>query len=209
MIVECQNCQASVDAEEAGGYEYPCSEGRPPGRYLLLKCQRCAKPILVTENNVGNMVEGDVWDTPVRIYPADDLYVSSSVPRPIRNAYEEAALSFRARAYTAAAIMCRKTLEGICHSQSIKENSLAASLRQMKDQKLIDDRLFEWSDALRLAGNEAAHDVTVTVSQEDARNMLEFASAIVEYVFAFREKFEQFKERQQRRSERTDSGPKG
>jgi hypothetical protein len=56
----------------------------------------------------------------------------------------------------------------------------------------------EWDDALRLAGNEAAHDVNVTISGDDARDMLEFTSAILDYLFSFWDKFERFRKRRQR-----------
>ncbi len=50
------------------------------------------------------------------------------------------------------------------------------------------NRLFEWADALRIAGNEAAHDVKVTTSKEDARDILELTNALLEYVFTFRDR---------------------
>lgn len=46
-----------------------------------------------------------------------------------------------------------------------------------------------------ISGNEAAHDVNVTISAEDARDILEFTNALLEYVFTFRDKFEEFKKR--------------
>ena len=48
---------------------------------------------------------------------------------------------------------------------------------------------------MRVAGNEAAHDVQVQVSPQDANDMLEFTRALLEYVFTFRRRFERFKER--------------
>jgi predicted LPLAT superfamily acyltransferase len=72
------------------------------------------------------------------------------------------------------------------------------SLEKMKNDGLIDDRLYEWADTLRLAGNEAAHDVNVTVSRDDARDMLEFTNAILDYLFSFCDKFERFKLRRKR-----------
>ena len=65
----------------------------------------------------------------------------------------------------------------------------------MKERGIIEPRLFEWADALRIAGNETVHDVTVTVSKEDARDMIEFTNALLEYVFTFQDRFEQFKRR--------------
>lgn len=66
----------------------------------------------------------------------------------------------------------------------------------MKDGGLIDERLFEWSDALRHAGNEASHDVNVTVSQADATDIIEFTNAILDYLFSYRDRFEKFREDQ-------------
>jgi hypothetical protein len=65
----------------------------------------------------------------------------------------------------------------------------------MKETGVIENRLYEWADALRISGNEAAHDVSTNVSREDAKDILEFTHALLEYVFTFQERFEQFKER--------------
>lgn len=91
--------------------------------------------------------------------------------------------------------MCRKTLEGICAAHGIEERNLSASLKKMKEQGLIDDRLFEWSDALRVVGNEAAHGVKVAISQADAKDAIEFTNAILDYLFSYRDRFEKFKKR--------------
>ena len=91
--------------------------------------------------------------------------------------------------------MCRKTLEGICVEHGTKGGNLVSALKELKDKGIIEIRLFEWADALRISGNEAAHDVNVTISAEDARDILEFTNALLEYVFTFRDKFEEFKNR--------------
>jgi hypothetical protein len=95
--------------------------------------------------------------------------------------------------------MCRKTLEGLCAEHNVTGKNLVQALRELKEQNIIEQRLYEWADALRISGNEAAHDVSVTVTAEDARDILEFTNALLEYVFTFRDKFEAFKERQAQR----------
>ena len=97
--------------------------------------------------------------------------------------------------------MCRKTLEALCVEHSIKERNLATALKKANESGLIDGRLAEWAEELRIAGNEAAHDVDKKMSGEDARDLLEFTEAILEYVFTFRDRFERF---QRRRRERRD-----
>jgi hypothetical protein len=63
--------------------------------------------------NVGNLAEGDKWDTPQLVFPTSDLRVNPNAPRDIQAAFDEACNCYRARAFTACAIMCRKTLEGV------------------------------------------------------------------------------------------------
>lgn len=195
LIIDCPHCQAFVEVDEQGNFEFPWTKEHPSGRYVLLKCKGCMNPILVIQDNIGNLVEGDIWDTPRRIYPVPEFRVNPKAPEPIRIALEEALICLRNRAYTATAIMCRKTLEGVCVAHGVKKHNLIEGLRGLRDADLIDERLFEWSDALRHAGNEAAHDVNVTISQDDARDISEFTIAIVDYLFSYRDQFERFKQR--------------
>ena len=41
----------------------------------------------------------------------------------------------------------------------------------------------EWWDSLRIAGNEAAHGVGLAINQADAKDLLEFTNAILDYLF--------------------------
>jgi hypothetical protein len=193
MIVECKECEARVDAETLKSYEYFDPETGPPGRYSFLRCQSCQSPFLVLQENYGNG-----WDEPYQLYPAQDTRVNPGLPAPIQSAYGEALACLKAKAFTAAAIMCRKTLEGVCAEHGVSARTLVKGLKEMKERGVIETRLFEWADALRIAGNEAAHDINMEVSKEDARDMIEFTNALLEYVFTFRNRFEQFKKRREK-----------
>ncbi len=100
--------------------------------------------------------------------------------------------------------MYRKTLEGVCQQHGMSASNLKASLANLKEKGVIEGRLFEWADELRLAGNEAAHDVNVEVQSRDAGDTIEFTKALLEYVYTFREKFEEFKERRSKKELKTD-----
>ena len=201
MIVECLECRSYVDAASAGTFER-LSDGRGPSSlYTLLSCPICGSPILVRQSNIGNQVEGDKWDTPYVLFPPGDLRVNPSSPPDIQAAFNEACACYRAEAFTASAIMCRKTLEGVCAAHGVAERTLAASLKRMKESGLIDERLFEWSDSTRVAGNEAAHGVGLSIARPDAKDILEFTNAILDYLFSFRDRFEQFKKRRANKGE--------
>ncbi|WP_425519493.1 DUF4145 domain-containing protein [Xanthomonas arboricola] len=195
MIVECSECRAHVQTRECGAYERLSNGQGPSSLFTLLSCTQCSSPILIRQTNIGNVAEGDRWDTPYLVFPSIDLRINPNAPRNIQAAFEEACACYRAQAYTASAIMCRKTLEGICAEHGVAERNLAGSLRTMRDQGQIDDRLYEWSDSLRVAGNDAAHGVGLNIAQPDAKDILEFTNAILDYLFSYRDRFDKFKAR--------------
>jgi len=196
MLVECANCEAIVDGELIADYIDVDEESGMAGKYSFLKCPRCSRPFIMLQVDDSFGFQGGNWDEPKRLYPPIEMGVSQSIPNPLRLAYDEARSCFRVKAYTATAIMCRKTLEGIADENKITARNLAASLKEMKDKGIIENRLYEWADTLRISGNEAAHGVNSQVSHQDAKDILEFTHALLEYVFTFQEKFEQFKKRQ-------------
>jgi len=82
-----------------------------------------------------------------------------------------------------------------------KKGNLAQRLKALSDQGLLDKRLYEWIETLRVVGNEAAHDVSVTVPREDASDLLELAEAVAEYLYTFKEKFDAFQRRRNTRAQ--------
>lgn len=201
MILECKNCQALVNADFVANYDYTYTFSDLsdlPARYELLKCPICQNPFLIDSDQLT--------DGYLVLYPPPDNRVNPNFPASLKSAYGEAISCFNSKAYTATAIMCRKTLEGICTEHGITGNNLVKNLKELKDKGIIESRLYEWADALRISGNEAAHDVRVTVSYEDAKDVLEFTNALLEYIFTFRDRFEQFK---QRRANKPPPSPSG
>jgi hypothetical protein len=192
MILECRHCEAAVNVEELFFYD-DTYEVDPPAKWTLGKCPRCKFPMLAVQEDFGNG-----WEGPLRVFPPQDKQLGRSIPAPIRQAYREAVLCLKAKAFTASAIMCRKTLEGLCAEHNVKGRNLAQSLKALKAKGLIDGALVEWAEALRNFGNEAAHDVKITISPQDARDIIAFTEALIEYVFTFRDQFARFQERRKK-----------
>lgn len=190
MLLECERCEAIVDAKELSSYKV-WLEKELPLRYTFSQCPKCSSPFLAVQEELAP----EYWDDPVRIYPPRDKRVDPSLPPTVKKSYQESLDCFKAKAYTATVIMCRKTLEAICSEHKVHQSSLAKGLKSMKDNGLIENRLFEWAEALRIAGNEAAHDVDVDIPRQDAKDILEFTEALLEYVFTFRDRFNEFLKR--------------
>lgn len=194
MLLECKQCEAVIDAKLLNSYDTFNEKGfSGKMKFSFLKCPKCSSPFLVCRQNYG-----DGWDEPARLFPSEEKEVNPSLPESIRNAYKEALSAFKAKAYTASAIMCRKTLEGICSVHGMKAKNLSLALKEMRSKGIIESRLFEWAEALRISGNEAAHDVGTTISSQDAKDIIEFTDALLEYVFTFKDKFNKFIERRKK-----------
>jgi DNA-directed RNA polymerase subunit RPC12/RpoP len=209
MKIECTHCSTLVIGEEVGSYstgnEYT---GRDPYwrpgselSYTLYKCLNCGLPTLISVQGLGfrggDPQDPDQWPTkePITLYPVPVFHINPAIPSALQAALSEAIKTHQAGVHTAAAIMCRRTLDGFCAENATTKRSLAANLEELKDNGTITDQLFEWATALRISGNEAAHDVSVTFSAEDTKDLLDFTVAILDFTYSFRVKFEAFRAR--------------
>lgn len=197
MLSHCPTCNARVTVSEHGNYSYGHPREGPPINVVLASCSECREPLLLGREEYGI----DIWSDPWRMYPVDRSMLSAAVPETLRAAYREAITCFNARAYTAAAIMCRKVLEAAAAHLGSEERNLYSALRRLKEEGRIDAQLHEWASELRAMGNEAAHGVDLQVGRDDAEDTIAFTEAIVDYVFVYRQRFYEFAERRRQRTD--------
>lgn len=199
MIVECPHCESKVDGISKGEYEYVPDELGEPIRIVLLKCPVCHEALLGYQEWYQIDANKGDWSQPVRrLWPEPDSSIAMIVPEIVGVSLEEAQRCYRARAYSACAVMCGRALEGVCNKYDTKNKMLAGGLRELLDKKVIDERLYKWGEELRKHRNIGAHATKETISKEDAHDLLEFVNAISEYVFVLDAKFQKFMERQQK-----------
>jgi len=195
MIIECPHCDSRVECQVRGEVQEDVEYGGPPSKVVLLECKVCHSPLLgITEMlQVGeNEYE---WDTPGRLWPEPETNLDWGIPEIARNSLIEAKVCFKAKAYSACAVMCGRAIEGVCQHHYPKNRTLQTGLQKLKKDGVIDDRIYNWGDALRLSRNLGAHATTEKVTREDAHDLLDFALAICEYVFVLNEKFDRYQKR--------------
>lgn len=166
-----------------------------PQRWTAAKCPECQSATLYLQEHIGNPAVNDGWDDFWQAYPPQARRMSTAVPRALRADHEEARRCLQAKCYTAAAIMARRLVEGICDDQGYKSRDLYGSLRKMRDAGVIDGRLYEWADAGRQVGNEGAHASGVSVKRDDAEEVLNFVEGLLDYLYVFQARFQEFQER--------------
>jgi|SRR2546428_1881191 len=223
MVVACAICDAIVDAEEVAHLQWVSTDDPLDScLFTLLKCPKCEWAILVrqdasyaerekwneTKQKHESILE-QYWQEPTRVFPDPERQADHRLPKALRECFQEVLGCFRAKQYQATALMCRRTLEGLCKLQGA-EGGLASGLKQLHEKQLIDNRLFEWAEALRQDGNLAAHDFDVRVAREDAAHIVAFTEAILEYVFVLTQQFQEYQNlRAKRSSTRAQKKPDG
>ncbi len=201
MIVECSYCQARVDAKVIAQHiDPPDDEVGLIYRVTLLSCPTCHNSLVAGQYKDPDDQD---WNLPTRIWPSPEEHLSLYIPSVVRSSMEEARKCFKAGAYSACAVMCGRALEGICRHYKTKSEYLSGGLKDLLDQGVIDGRLFKWSEALRASRNVAAHVTGGTMTEDDARDLLLFATAICEYVFVLSTQFDEFMKRESERHKKS------
>lgn len=199
MLIECDICNALVESQLISSYiqemEYDWVDNM---KFSFCKCSQCNSPILIKqEYDLSNPLEEINWGLPKKIYPNNLFHINPVIPEKLQISLTESVKCFKSGAYTATAMMARKTLENFCTLKNIKEKNLALSIKKLKENGTINDQLFDWADELRLAGNKAAHDINHNIEERDAKDILDFTIAILDFTYSFKDKFDKFKRRKQ------------
>jgi len=194
VLIECSRCEAVVHAKEIAEHEINDPfDTYPYFKVSLLECPRCKDTLVSGQRSEDLEKEG--YSDPVRLWPEPYYYLPQSLPKVIRESIYEAEKCFKAKAYTATAVMCGRALEGICRHFETESKYIGKGLTELKEREIIDNRLFEWSVELQKSRNIGAHANDDVIEKRDADDLIAFVKSIVEYVFVMTARFEQFKSR--------------
>jgi hypothetical protein len=200
MIIECEHCNARVDAKVLAEYDVPPSPDSLPYKYAFVLCPLCETPHVGQAEQIQVGSDEYEWSHLDRLWPNPPKNLDRKVPRVVRDSMEEAERCFRSRAYKGCAVMTGRALEGICSSILEKNRiTISAGIKELKSRGVIDPRLFDWAESLRKERNIGAHAWEETTSKEDARDLLEFANAIIEYIYVLSARYEEYKKRKEGR----------
>lgn len=234
FIVDCHICKAKVAAVETGRAQrggWIEEIGEPFGEILVVgECPSC-NSLLVGEStqidfeNVN--ANDDRWSDIVRVFPKPPKAFSSyRIPRVVKDSLLEADRCLQANANIAACVMLGRALEALCRdvldeqaqgdsisepaakAKSKKKLMLGEGIKQLREKKIIDDRLYDWSQQLQAFRNLAAHPEDISISRDDAEDLQTFVYAIVEYIYDLADRYNDFKKRAEQRSKRKNSSPK-
>ena len=127
----------------------------------------------------------------LRCYPPETLaFDASDIPDRIKDAFEEAIVCHAHDAYTASAIMVRKTLEELCFDQKATGENLYKRIEALNKKVLLPVGFLEGLHDLRLFGNDAAHfenRVYEQVGKEEVEVAIEVTQVILKATYQYSE----------------------
>src|SRR5450755_2150382 len=179
--VTCPNCHQRIKlTDKEDGYEpFPFGghfeDDDNLWSYVFAECEICRQTLVIRRRiDESSGHRKGVFEI---LWPALERNLSDVVPGPLRQEHSEARACFNAKAYTATVVMVRRTLEGVCADHGVTRKPLYAALDEMRSAGLIEGRLLEWAQELRVLGNDAVHFTGRPVSSQDAKDALSLAEA--------------------------------
>lgn len=129
-----------------------------------------------------------IWPSPKLIRgPINGLEAVASFPARLKKDYSSALNTYNVRLLPAAAVLCRRVLEGLCKillPEDCYNLALAQQLKALPDHVDLKDPILKLADGIRLGGNIGAHfDDEREPDQETIEMMLDLLDYIIEYLF--------------------------
>lgn len=176
------------------------SEPKEVDRVTALFCRACGQGVAVVEEEwVGDHPTregirggGTVYWRGVHWWPAPGASdLSDAIPEKLREAFSEAMRSHGAKAPRAAAVMFRRTVEGIVRDLGSEKAvaqldtfDLPGSLAIMIKEGTLDKSLGEWAGEVRALGNVGGHfDPVKDVSIEQASDLASVVRQMLRYLY--------------------------
>ena len=205
MLIECSYCQSRVDAKIlCEKSEWDSREDPFPLKVVFVQCPSCSKALLGLSEQVQVGAEEWEWGDATRLWPEPESFLHRSIPGDVRLSLEEARKCFLAKAFSASVVMCGRAIEAMCVAHT-KEKTLQKGLQALRDSGIIDGRLFDWGNSIcAIDANIGAHATGQKIGMQDARDVLDFATAICEYVYVLSDRYDSYKKRKAEREQKSN-----
>jgi HEPN domain-containing protein/phage FluMu protein Com len=193
ITIDCPKCKVRVSVKPSG--EIYLGDHFDTVGYFLCKCPTCESPLLGKSFQYLDDYNTHHWEHAERLWPDPDrIELNQAIPERARMDLKDAQKCFSHGIYSAAAVLCGRSLERIVRDKT-GEKMIGKGINKLLELGVIDQRLFEWAEALRKERNIAAHASDEDITLENARDILDFTIAIYDYVYTLHDKYQKFMER--------------
>lgn len=167
----CGHCGSSLSSNT--GYSKAANPDGSGGTVgYIYVCHNCHKP---------TYFEGIVQIPGAR--PGED--VKGITDSGVEALYREARDTYSQNAFTATVLCCRKLLMHVAISKGAKEGKkFIEYVEYLSSENYVPRDAKSWVDQIRATGNEANHEIVI-MTEEQAKDLLSFASMLLKLVYEF------------------------
>jgi len=156
--------------------------------YMKSRCSGCGKSANFQWVESPDEKALYIWPPPKLIRgPINGLEVAASFPDRLKREYGYVLNTYNVRQWPAAAVLCRRVLEGLCKAvlpEDCYNLTLAQQLKALPDHVDLKGPILKLADGIRQGGNIGAHfDIEREPDQETIEMMLDLLDYIIEYLF--------------------------
>lgn len=188
LIVDCPHCMVRV---KANAKDWISKDGDET--FFLLQCPSCRNPLFGSAYAYQDDWNNHCWTDVERIWPTPSITeVSLSIPEAARRDIKDAQKCLSHGIYSAAAVLCGRALERLIKEKTGEGHMIGRGLKALLDKGAIDQRLFDWAEALRKERNIGAHASDEDTTKENAQDVVDFTIAIFDYVYTLSEKYAKY-----------------
>jgi hypothetical protein len=164
--------------------------------YLFCICHGCFRAVMfLTRHRAGNRVhfdqlDGDISQHGVAVVecypPPPSTTAPPHTPEVVGRLYTQAVKALAAQGWDAAGAMSRKALDVATRhldtSEAFAKKTLYQRIEALEAGRKITPQMKEWAHAIRIDGNDAAHDIDL-FSEEEATRLCSFTEMFLQYTF--------------------------
>ena len=145
--------------------------------WAILECSTCGQLSLYTDHWDDSR---EIWTSKL-IYPVL-IIAPTEAPENIQQLFREAVL-IKQISPSLCVVGIRRCLEAICNDKGTTGKTLSVNIKELVLKGILPERLAEMMNSSRIIGNLGAHAVSAEVTDDDAQILIDFCSAILEYVY--------------------------
>ena len=165
----------------------------------VLKCHTCGNfTFVLWMRTAGRGIDHLVAPAPKP--KPEDIVGPDAWPHSVGDAWAQAQRGLLTRSWDSAATMARRSVQAALREKGIKGRDLVKEITNMVTEGLITKQLADWAHQVRSIGNVGAHpdEDDVPVSEEDARDVVDFAYYFAHHLYTLPAQIEELRERRKK-----------
>lgn len=174
-LSRCPHCSvANPNLQQVHRLDSTDHAGANHRRWGLYKCGNCGGMVTASASN---------FNQPVLEYFPSSTEINEDIPGKAKTFLEQAVASIHAPA--GAVMLAASSVDAMLKEKGYREGNLYNRIEQAVNDNLLTSEMASWAHEVRLDANDQRHadDNAALPNEDDAKKVIDFATAIAEYLF--------------------------